>query len=210
MPEDKHLIDIKTCKSWKQIFDPDHDDWIQQTNVYRWLLKQRGIDIDRITVVAFYMDWVESQSLRDRRYPKSPIIEYEIPVWDLKTTDNFIHERMYQHFCCEQTKDKELPKCTAKEMWEDPPEFAIMKDENAKKAMRGGVVRNGTLHDAIEKAQTLKGVSSNSYIEIRHCLRKRCDRFCAVNEYCNQYESYAANVNNGKRKPDIFQLGGIM
>ena len=33
------LIDLKTCKVWKKVFDPNLKEWIEQQNCYAYLLK---------------------------------------------------------------------------------------------------------------------------------------------------------------------------
>jgi hypothetical protein len=202
VPEDKHLIDIKTCKTWKIIYDPNKEEWTKQTNVYRWMLGQKGKEIRKITVVAFFLDWVESQALRRHDYPQAPVVEYEIDVWPMEEAEQFVYDRMHLHYDCEEVEDDMLPACTPEEMWEDETKFALMKDEKAKKAMK--VFHDARdLPEAVRMACALPKVTANSFIEIRHGQRKRCNRYCGVTQHCNLYQS------NRKMK-DIFQLGGVM
>jgi hypothetical protein len=207
LADKKDLIDIKTCKTWKLIFDPDKIEWTKQLNIYGWLLKQRGIAVRTLTVVAFYLDWIEANVLRQSGYPPEPIVAYEIDMWPTVEQENFITKRMLLHCQAEEMKDKDLPKCTQEEMWENKEEFAIMKDDKAKRAMK--VCKNTNLHGAIAEAQKLPKVSKNSFIEIRYQSRKRCDKFCAINNHCNQYKTYVANGGGGKRT-DKFHLGGVI
>lgn len=202
VPDDQHLIDIKTCKTWKVIYDPNHEEWNKQTNIYRWMLGQKGKEIKKITVVAFFLDWVESQAMRRRDYPQASIIEYAMDVWPMEETEKFIYDRMHMHFDCESVKDDDLPACTPKEMWEDPTKFALMKDENAKKATK--VFHDARdLPEAIRMACAMPKVSSNSFIEIRHGARKRCNKYCGVTAHCNLFK-------DTKNKVDIFHLGGVL
>jgi hypothetical protein len=206
----KHLIDIKTCKTWKLIFDPDKEEWTKQLNIYGWLLRQRGVKVESLTVVAFYLDWIESQSIRNRAYPQAPICEYKIDMWPEEEQEAFIKDRMLKHCQTEDLSDEKLPKCTMKEMWQDPAEYAIFKNEKAKRAMSGGVCTNTDLHGAIAIAQKLPGVSANSYIEIRHEKRKRCDKFCAINKHCTQYQRWSGLTNDKGKNLERFHLGGVL
>jgi len=208
LADKKDLIDIKTCKTWKLIFDPTKIEWTKQLNIYGWLLLQRGVTIRSLTVVAFYMDWIESQAIRNKAYPQEPIMEYKINMWDSMEQERFITGRLLMHCETEDMKDKDLPKCTMEEMWQNPEEYAIFKDQKAKRAMK--VCKNSNLHEAIETAQTLKGVSKNSYIDIRHEKRKRCEKFCAVNDHCNQYQSWKGQQDTKGKNTDKFELGGVM
>jgi hypothetical protein len=202
IPGLEQLTDIKTCKTWKIIFDPEKEEWTKQTNVYRYMLMDKGIQINKITVVAFFLDWVEGQAMQRHDYPKEPIMEYNINVWPIQETFEFICDRMKAHYECEQLPDDELPPCTKEEMWEDDTKFALMKDQNAKKAMK--VFHDATsLTEAVEMASQMPKVSADSFIEIRHGTRKRCNKFCAVNEHCNLYVG-------DKKRVDIFQLGGVL
>lgn len=202
IPNLKWLNDIKTCKVWKIIFDPDKEEWTKQTNIYRFMLLDKGIKIERITVVAFYLDWIESQSLKRHDYPKESIMEYEIDVWPIQETFEFICDRMQKHYECETIPDDELPPCTKKEMWEDDTKFALMKDQDAQKATK--VFHDAkTLEEAVSMASKMPKVSSDSFIEVRHGTRKRCNKFCAVNEHCNLYQGKEKRV-------DIFHLGGVL
>lgn len=208
LAEKKDLIDVKTCKTWKLIFDPDKVDWTKQLNIYCWLLLQRSIQVKTLTVVAFFMDWIASQALRSKTYPKEPIMEFKIPMWDSHEQERFITSRLLMHCEAEDTKDNDLPRCTMEEMWQNPEEYAIFKDQKAKRALK--VCKDSNLHDAITTAQTLKGVSKNSYIEIRHEKRKRCELFCAVNDKCNQYKSWIGQQDAKGKNTDKFELGGVM
>ena len=79
--EEKHLYDIKTAKTWKLIFDPDMVDWHEQQNIYAYLLHMRGIKVESLNILAFYLDWIESNAIRNKGYPQAPIVEYNLSLW---------------------------------------------------------------------------------------------------------------------------------
>jgi hypothetical protein len=207
LADKKHLIDIKTCKTWKLIFDPEKIEWTKQLNIYAWLLRNRGINVETLTVVAFYLDWIESHKIGNRQYPEEPIMEYEIGLWDPMDQEKFVVDRLRKHCMAEDMKDDELPKCTMDETWEREPEFAIFKKAEAKRATK--VCKKTDLHGAIEVAQGMKGINKESYIEIRYQTRKRCEKYCAVNEHCDQYSDYVKSGGLTKRN-EKFYLGGVL
>lgn len=189
--KEKDLYDIKTVKTWKTIFDPEMKDWHQQQNIYAYLLFQRGITIESLNIVAFYLDWIESNAIRDRHYPQAPLVQYKLTLWPWEQTAKFIDDRLAKHVAAEYEEDDNLPKCTMEERWERSPEYAIMKNAKAKRATK--VLRDeGTTFDqAVQVARSLSGLGADSYIEVRHKARKRCDKYCRVNGYCNLYKAYA-------------------
>jgi len=194
LKDEKHLYDIKTCKTWKLVFDPEMTDWHEQQNIYAYLLGKRGIQVESLNILAFYLDWMVGQSLRDKKYPQAPIVEYKLKLWDEDYTGEFIQHKLDEHVKCEDTEDDYLPYCSQEEMWARPSEFALMKNESAKRATK--VIRDGTFEDALRAARECRGLGSDSYLEVRHGIRKRCESYCSVNEYCNQYKMYAANKSS--------------
>lgn len=206
--KEKDLYDIKTIKTWKLIFDPDMIDWHEQQNIYAYLLRERGITIETLNIVAFYLDWIEANAVRDKRYPQSPIVQYQLKLWPFDQTAEFIQKRLDMHVAAEQEKDDDLPKCTQSEMWERPPEFAIMKNPKAKRATK--VIREGTFEDALRAARGLGGLGRDSFIECRHQVRKRCEKYCRVNEFCSQYKKYAAKKNGDNGLNTIYPLAEVL
>lgn len=205
--DEKDIYDIKTTKCWHLVFDPDMVDWHQQQNIYAFLLKMRGVTVETLNIVAFYLDWIESKTLRDKKYPQSPVVEYQLELWTPQEQEDFIMHRLQMHVEAESTPDEELPVCTQEERWEEPPVFAIMKGPNAKRAAK--LIKNGTFEDALKAARGMGGLGNESFIEIRYENRKRCLKYCDVNEYCNVYQDYIKEVNNGKQN-EIIPLASVL
>lgn len=205
--KERDLYDIKTAKTWKLIFDPDMIDWHQQQNIYAYLLKMRGIEIKTLNIVAFYLDWIEANAIRDRHYPQSPIVQYKLKLWDWVEISDFITQRLQMHVRAEDLKDEDLPECTMEERWERLPTYALMKNAKAKRATK--VIREGSFEDALRAARSTKGMGSDSFIEVRHSVRKRCEKYCKVNEYCNQYKEYIRKKNS-QGLNTIFPLSEVL
>jgi hypothetical protein len=205
--KEKDLYDIKTAKTWKLIFDPDMKDWHEQQNIYAYLLRERGIEIETLNIVAFYLDWIEANAIRDKNYPQSPIVQYRLKRWDWEETARFIQSRLDTHVAAEYEKDDDLPLCTMEEMWERLPEYALMKNAKAKRATK--VIREGTFEDALREARSTKGMGNDSFIEVRHKTRKRCEKYCKINDYCSQYREYARK-NNSQGLNTIFPLSEVL
>lgn len=209
----KHIIDIKTAKCWKKIFDPDLTGWTQQQNIYAQLLTHAGENIESVSALTIYKDWAANSALRDRKYPQEPIEMNELELWTPDQREAYVIDRLSQHVACETLDDTELPVCTNDERWERFPngmqyQFALFKTQKTKRATKIlHAAKNKT--DAIELALAEKGVTGDSYIEIRHAERKRCERFCPVADFCDVHQAYMKKKKNNALN-EIFPLKGLV
>ena len=203
------LIDLKTCKVWKKVFDPNLKEWTEQQNCYAYLLAESmNVEIKRLLITAVYKDWQEGQSLRNPDYPNDQIEEYELTKWPHVTTKQFIEGRMMLHIAAEDLEDDKLPACTRDERWErfnggHQVEYAIMKNSKSNRAMK--LVKTN-IEDAFKEVQSIKGITKDSFIEVRYAQRTRCENWCSVKDYCNDYKSYAAAKQNNSLN-DYIPLG---
>jgi hypothetical protein len=189
--DNKHLYDIKTCKVWKKVFDPDLVEWHQQLNMYAWMLRNRGLDIKSINVIAIYMDWQQQRSFRDDSYPNEPIIEYELKLWQDDYTEKYINGRIKLMVESETLTDEQLPFCTTEEMWQRASEttYAVMPKKEATRASK----IFPTLEEAKGYGRDKFATSPDAFIEIRRPDRTRCERWCDGKDWCSQYRDYSAN-----------------
>ena len=98
---------------------------------------------------------------------------------------------MELHVESEELKDAELPSCTREERWERFPkgesvQYAVMKSDKSKRAARVF----GNLVDATKYIKGKKGYGADSFIEVRYAVRKRCERYCSVKNFCHDYVEY--------------------
>jgi hypothetical protein len=207
--DDLDLIDLKTCKVWKKVFDPELIEWTEQQNCYNYLLKEaRNIELKRLLITAIYKDWQEGQSLRSSTYPQDQVEEYELVKWPYEVTKEFMETKLAAHIAAEELPDEELPACTREERWErfnggHQVEYAIMKSSKSNRAMK---LIKTNLDDALSAAKSMKGITKESFIEVRYAQRTRCEKWCSVNEYCNDYKSYASQKKNNTLN-DYIPLG---
>jgi hypothetical protein len=196
--DNKDMYDIKTCKAWKLIFDPEMKDWHEQQNIYAWMIKQiHGIELKSINIIAMYLDWMVGNAMRSKSYPQEPIIVYPLKLWPYEKTEHFIINKLQELITCEDIPDDELPPCTREERWEKFPEgvtkkYAVMKNKDAKRAARILLSKE----DTIQYCKENKGLNSASYVEIRYAERKRCETYCEVNNKCNHYLTYKKDIEN--------------
>lgn len=108
----------------------------------------------------------------------------------METREAFIVERLNKHneAVFAMGVGDALEECTPEEMWEKPTIYAIRKI---------GGVRAKTLHGNKEKAEAelaqLNAKKPDYEIEVREGGRTRCEGFCQVAPFCDQYQKYLAD-----------------
>lgn len=175
-------------------------EWEQQLNIYAYLYSLNyDVDVSGLNIIAICRDWNKSGLLRDRDYPKCPIVTIDINLWDKEKQLDFIKERVAIHedadllyMMSTSTGDLILPECTDQETWKRDDVWAVKK-KNRKTALR--------LLSSKEKAHTYiaeeLGQQSDEmdlYIEHRKGEYVRCKSYCPVSDFCNQYKESIGEI----------------
>lgn len=182
-----HIFDIKTCKTWKTIYDPDMVEWTEQQNIYAYLCRKNGIEVDKIHVIAIYLDWVEGKVVQSKSYPREQIMLYELPMWDDARCEQYLDERVGKLIELEEMDDGLLPECTEDECWQRNKTYAIFKTPDSKRASR-----------VLDDPESIREWCRNnpnkwtdlSQVEVRYPKRTRCLKYCDAHSVCGQYKSY--------------------
>jgi len=172
----KAIEDYKRASVWGFIYkERSMDSWAKQLNIYRFMAIKNGIEIDKLFINGFFRDWSQSK-VDSGNYPEIPFGRVEVPVWDLKKTEDFIKERL-QLF-----KNPEPVPCTPEERWRSGGGFALMvKGRKTAKKL-------GNSEEEL-KAYAEKLHLKNYTIEKREVLDRRCKMYCPVRQFCpfNKY-----------------------
>ena len=191
---DGTITDYKFTNVWTIIHGSRIPEWTAQQNIYRYLYEQHGFVIDKLKITAFCVDWRNSEARqRGKDYP--PIeSEFEVDLWSMEKTREYIMERLDILKSCEDLLDNELPHCTEEEMWTKPSVWAVKKKGN-KTAMRGGA-NFGNEQSAREFIGQQKHPCE---IEFRPGSRNRCGSppvgYCDVSPFCSQWTQYQEDIN---------------
>jgi hypothetical protein len=180
--ENKILWDFKVTSRWVAVFGAK-DDWEKQLNIYAYVLAWHGFKVEQAKVCAIFRDWSKTQAARDRDYPQQQVKVFPIKLWPAEDQLTYIEDRIKLHKSCESLPEKELPHCTPEERWAKPDKYAVMK-KGRKSAVR---VLNSE-KDAIDYMEE-KGLEPKTHsIELRPGESTRCEYYCMVKDYCNQYQ----------------------
>jgi hypothetical protein len=152
-------------------------EWEQQPNVYARLWEENGFPVNDLRINAILRDWQKPKALRERDYPKIPFVQTDIPLWDKKTTTDYLVERIRLH------RQVPPPECTPEEKWERPTKYALMKT-GRKSAVK---LFDSRLEADMALDMTTKDRHSH-YIEERPGVCMRCESYCNVSKFCPYYK----------------------
>lgn len=198
------MYDLKTTSVWKAMFG-NKGDWTAQQNMYRYMYwLEHKEELKTIRILAMFLDWSQREKMQyGRKYPNEKVVEYGLTRWSMQETYDYMVDRVQTMKDSEGTDDKDLPLCTYEDMWSKPDKYAV-KAVNRKNALRVC----DSLADAkdwvsvyLQKDTCKHKISQLSY-EQRPSVRTRCEHWCPVNQYCNQYADYltAMAIHNGGKK----------
>ncbi len=164
------MADYKVTSVWSVIYGKP--EWDFQLNTLRYIWeKQGGHAIDKLQVIAFLRDWQKSKA--GDNYPVAPICAIDIDLWDMEKTERYIAARMNRHFSDE-------PYCSDRETWKKDDTWA-MKKKGRKTAVK-------VFHDEEEANDALeKFGTSDNWIEHRKGRFTRCEDYCDVQQWCDQF-----------------------
>lgn len=110
---EKLLTDYK-CTSVYAVTS-DKPEWEAQLNMYAWLWRKHGHQIDRLRILAILRDWRRSEADKKFDYPQTPVVSIDIPLWGFIRQDEFVRMRVNLHQ--DAAKGRDLPDCTDEERW---------------------------------------------------------------------------------------------
>jgi hypothetical protein len=183
---------VTTVYSVMKSGDKCKPEWVQQLNIYRYMLEKiKKIQVREIKVVAIFRDWSGSKAAQDELYPEAPIFPVVLPMWTMDETEEFIKKRILAHQEAEMYVDLgyELPMCNAEDRWENGRKWAIQKPTHK---------RAKSIHNSLEEAEAVLSTMPDEDFEIieRPGVRSRCSgNWCGVAKWCNQWQTYKAENN---------------
>jgi hypothetical protein len=175
--EGKTLYDHKLTSIWSVLGEPK-EAWTFQGNANRLLLKEKGVEIDNLVIIAIIRDWSAARAEIDKTYPQTQIKMIPLPVWTYEYTEIFLEDKVRTLLLYENTPDDALPVCTKEERWNTGSQYAVMKKGN-KRATK-------LFDNQIDAAIMAKSVGG--HVEKREGTDKRCLSYCSVKDSCNYYQ----------------------
>lgn len=198
----KILYDFKVTSVWSATKKEDYSGWEAQMNIYAYMLRQMGYEVNQIVIVAILKDWHQAEVMRNYSgsgiYPSVPVKEISLKMYTDTNMLKFMENRMQMHVDAEKI-DAVLPDCTERERWTKKSQYAVSAP-HLKRAIR--------VFDSEEEAQAQleiekvkknnkkKGSGDKLFIKTREGRDVRCESFCAVSQFCDQRKKILADKEN--------------
>ena len=175
------LADYKMTTAWAVM--NEKVDWERQLNCYAYLVEEvKHIPVESIAIIAIIRDWSRRQAATQPDYPQSPMVMLPQRLWSKEERDAYMNMRIRMHQAAERAEDwnEELVECNEEERWTKAPKYAVIKPGN-KRAMK--------VFDAAElKLAEELAKEKNAVVEHRPGENTRCETFCSVSEWCDQFQ----------------------
>jgi len=185
--DDGAVIDYKVTSTYS-VKRGLKEDWEKQLNLYAWLLRQNGVAVTSLNIVAICRDWARSK-VGTYQYPDSMVVTLKVPVWSESRQDRYLAERIRVH-----SMESTLP-CTTEERW-----------ARGAYKVTGGRGRPKPF-DSRHEAEKHLMVADNPKLKIVEAEARyiRCEDWCDVAPFCPQWThanvAFAENdfpIVNGK------------
>lgn len=162
------------------------EEWLWQLNIYRYMF---GCEkIKGIKIIAVARDWRQREYDRMKKegYPEK-VTTFDIPLLSEKEIKVEIERRMELHY--NERNGIDHYECTDEERWATPTIYAVKK-AGAKRAIK--------LYEDLKEAQVHYKVLADNpdnkkgeayLIEERPPTYTRCESYCSVAPYCNQWKA---------------------
>lgn len=156
----------------------------RQLNIYAELFRANGMEVGRLELYLYFVDWNPARATWEKNYPPSSIMVVPVELWPREQAQEFISERVIAH----QQAMEELPLCSNEDMWWED-KWSVMRDGNVKATK--------TFDNEQEALEFANEKGSGYYVEYRQGEPRRCRWYCTVGKtgLCRQYNN--AKLNDG-------------
>jgi len=151
-------------------------DFQRQLNCYALLLRSKGYEVKKGQVVGILRDWSKREAERNPDYPQKQVVVMDVEIAESEKIMEFLSGRVALWKAAQSV----LPECSPEDRWAKPEKYAVMKP-GRKRAVR--------LFDNKNEAGARAGTEGGgAYVEYRPGENVRCDSYCSVAKFCEQYK----------------------
>jgi hypothetical protein len=184
------LRDYKFCSVWEYIYGMK-ESRVKQLNCLANLCRKNGITVNRLEVVMIFRDWKISDSKYKESYPREQVAVVLVPMTDDKFTEDYICTQVDAH---RQAREGNIIACTEEDRWYSAGKVALKKD-GRKTAMKLFDTEEELFLYTEKEGYTMAGVFKKGYsLEHRRGVNRRCEDYCSVSEYCDQWKNIQATT----------------
>ena len=171
--------------------DFDHPEWEEQVNLLAYLWRDKGFPVERVEIVTIYRDW--SKVIAQRGNYPPPVQTFKQRLWPIEKQEAFIRQQVMLHRKAAELPDNLLPLCTPEDQWRKKPKWAVMHPKKVR------AVKLLDSHQAAEDfCKNMPKPDKSHYIQHRPAQALRCQMFCDVAAFCDQFK--AEQAAEGKKE----------
>lgn len=187
--ESKTITDYKVTSVWS-LMGNKKEDWEKQQNLYAYIMRKNGIEVEKIQIACFLRDWSKGNAKRGGDYPQQPFMIVPLRMWSEEETEAYLYERVQALIDNERVVEYQ---CSSTDMWEKPTIYAVTKAgaTKATKLCSSKQEASDYILDKCPDNWDKNGHSKDLYNAIvRKGERTRCSDYCSVNSVCSIYQNY--------------------
>ena len=124
---DGRVEDFKSTSVYTAINHTNDDKYSWQGSIYRWL-DPKLITKDEMAIQFIFTDWSGAKAKSDSSYPQKRTQQRIIPLKSLNETESFVRRKIGDIERFWDADEKDIPLCTAEELWRSTPEFKYYKN----------------------------------------------------------------------------------
>ena len=180
--------DTKSTSVYAWIMGTRDDEHQLQGSLYRWIdagLPEPKITEDYMGVNYIFTDWSKAMARTNPKYPRK-IERKEIPLLDLKTTEEWAINKVNNVFKHFKSKQQDLPECTDEELWRSAPQYKYFSNP----AKTDG--RSTKNFESLGEANQFMNEQGKGVVVTKPGEVKRC-HFCDAYSICEQRMRYFPN-----------------
>jgi hypothetical protein len=188
---EKKIRDYKTITGSQMLFKETKDSWYVQQNIYAYMLRKEGYEVEKLEIVAIVKDWSKMKVIQSKDYPRSPIVVMELNIASDEEIESYIKKRIRLH---KRSWEGEVVPCTNNDRWAKADMFKV-KSKGLKKAVRNFDDKK-MAEKFMEENEFRYPPQKALYIETVPAESFRCAHYCPVSNICPQYQKELASKAN--------------
>jgi len=179
---DGRLEDFKSTGTYTYLNKTNDDKYILQGSIYRWL-NPDIITRNEMAIAFIFKDWSAAKAAASSNYPKTPMLEYVLPLKSSAETEAYIRNKLAQIKQFTDSPEDQIPECSPEDLWRKPTVWKYYKKPEAKRATK--------VHTNAAEAYAFANLNGGFVREFPGSVTacKYCDAFTV----CTQKDRYIAS-----------------
>lgn len=188
------LEDFKTTSTMAWTQRNKDEDYILQGSIYRWL-RPDVITSSDMSIQFFFTDWNALNAKTQQGYPSSRMLPRSFELLTLSQTEQYIRTKLSQIKKYWNAHEKEIPRCTDKELWRSDPEYKYYKNpaKMTRSTKNFTVKEFGSASAAQQAAYMRKSKDGNVGKVVEIPGQVRACKYCPAFPVCTQKDDLIAD-----------------